>query len=170
MKKSTLYICLALIVVCLAIAGVYVMLNRSTDRDATAAEIAANQAYLPNWDAIGESIEIKTNIMTEKGALLSLCTYSGDEQIGSNVHQVYTSETLGQYLHRCETLSEITLMNETLYITYFADDGDMVILAYTDAGLSELGVYDAETDSFYHEMDGKCVVWSKFRNGFQFGA
>ncbi len=166
MKKSTLYICLALIVVCLAIAGVYVMLNRSTGRDATAAEIAANQAYLPNW----EGIEVAVSSMTEKDILLSLCDYVSDKQIGSNVHQVYTSETLGQYLHRFESLSEITLMNETLYITYFADDGDMVILAYTDAGLSELGVYDAETDSFYHEMDGKCVVWSKFRNGFQFGA
>lgn len=165
MKKSTVRILVGVIVVCLAISLGYVLLNRTTSREATVEEIAASEAYVVDWKAI-PGWEAG---MTEKGFILTLCSYDRDEEIGSNVHKLYTSEILGDHLYRCHELSEITVMNETLYITYFAEDGDMVILAYTDEGLNEKGIYDAETDTMFHEIDGTAVVWNKFRSGFQWG-
>ncbi len=165
MKKSTLRICLVILAACLGISLIYVLCNRSTSRDATAAEINAHRVYrvdcsaLPGWEAG----------MTEKEFLLSLCSFQEEKEIGSNIHQVYSSDVLGEYLHRCHELSEITVMNGTLYITYYAEDQDMVILAYTDDGLNEMAVYDGKTDTLFHEIDGAAVVWNKFRGGFQWG-
>jgi len=76
---------------------------------------------------------------------------------------------LGEYLYRCAELAEITLMNDTLYLTYYCEDKDMVILAYNDQGLNEMAVHDDETDTLYHMIDGSSVVWSNFRGGFQWG-
>lgn len=166
MKKSTVRNCLILIAVCLLVSVGYVLMNRSTSREATAQELEEHAAYLVDWTAVPGWEPGKS----EKEFILSLCSYAEEREIGSNVHQVYTSETLGDYLYRCHELAEITVMNGSLYITYYAEDEDMVILAYNDEGLFERAVYDAQTDALFHEMNGSAVVWSKFRNGFQFGS
>lgn len=165
MKKNTTRYWVILIVVCLAVSAGYVVLNRSTGRDATAAEIEDHQVYAVDWSAV-PGWEAG---MTEKEFILTLCSYLQDKEIGSNVHQVYSSDVLPQYLHRCHEISEITVLNETLYITYYAEDQDMVILAYNDEGLTEMAVYDSESDTLYHQLDGAVTVWSKFRSGFQWG-
>lgn len=166
MNKKTVRNCLILIAVCLLVSGVYVLMNRSTSREATAGEIEAQAAYLVDWTAVPGWQEG----MGEKEFILTLCDYVEDQTIGSNVHQVYSSETLGDYLYRCHELTEITVMNGSLYITYYAEDEDMVILAYNDGGLFERAIYDAQTDTLFHERDGSAVVWNKFRSGFQFGS
>lgn len=166
MKKSTVRNCLILIAVCLLVSVGYVLMNRSTSREATAQEIEENAAYLVDWTAVPGWEEGKT----EKEFILSLCAYEKEEEIGSNVHQVYSSDVLGNYLYRCGELTEITVMNDSLYITYYAEDEDMVILAYNDEGLFERAVYDAQSDTLFHDTNGSAIVWNKFRTGFQFGS
>lgn len=165
MKKSTVVRLLTVVVVCLAVVVIYAMFNRSTKREPTAAEIAAHEAYAVDWSAVS-GWEAG---MTEKEFLLNLCSYLEEKEIGNNIHKVYTSDVLSDYLYRCQELSEIAMLNETLYLTYYAEDEDMVILAYSDEGLTEMAVYDKQTDTLYHEIDGEKMVWSKFRTGFQFG-
>lgn len=165
MKKSTVVRLLTVVVVCLAVVVIYAMFNRSTKREPTAAEIAAHEAYAVDWSAV-PGWEAG---MTEKEFLLNLCSYLEEKEIGNNIHKVYTSDVLSDYLYRCQELSEIAMLNETLYLTYYAEDEDMVILAYSDEGLTEMAVYDKQTDTLYHEIDGEKMVWSKFRTGFQFG-
>lgn len=165
MKKSTLRTCLIILAVSLIISIGYVMLNRSTSREATADEIAAYQAYAIDWSAV-DGWEAG---MTEKEFLLTLSIFQEDQTIGNNVHQVYSSDALPAYLYRCHELAEITLMDDCLYITYYAEDGDMIVLSYADEGLNEMAVYEAESDTLFHSMDGVSKVWNKFRGGFQWG-
>lgn len=165
MKKSTVVRLLTVVVVCLAVVVIYAMFNRSTKREPTAAEIAAHEAYAVDWSTV-PGWEAG---MTEKGFVLNLCSYLEDKEIGNNVHKIYTSDVLPGYLYRCHEISEITTLDDTLYITYNAEDQDMVILAYSDEGLTELAVYDKQTDTLYHEIGGEKMVWTKFRTGFQFG-
>lgn len=165
MKKSTLRVWLAVLVVCLLMALVYVLCNRTTSRDATAEEIAANQAYAVDWSTVPGWEES----MTEKAFILNLCSFDREEQIGNNIHKLYSSGILGDYLYRCHELSEVTVMDQTLYVTYYCEDEDMVILAYNDQGLTELCVFDAQSDTLFHEINGDAVIWNKFRGGFQWG-
>ena len=124
MKKSTLRTCLIILAVCLGISLGYVLLNRTTSRDATAEEIAAHQVYAVDW----KSAPGWEEGMSEKEFLLNLSSFQEEKEIGSNVHQVYSSDAMAGYLYRCRELSEITVMNGTLYITYYCEDEDMVIL------------------------------------------
>ena len=165
MDKRTLRICLIVLVVSLLVPVVYMMTNRSVSRDATAEEIEAHQVYAVDWSAVPGW---ETG-MTEKEFLLNLSSFQEEKEIGSNIHQVYSSDVLGEYLYRCSELAEITLMNDTLYLTYYCEDKDMVILAYNDQGLNEMAVHDGETETLYHMLDGGCMVWSNFRGGFQWG-
>lgn len=165
MKKSTLRTCLIILVVCFGISFGYVLLNRTTSRDATAEEIAAHQVYAVDW----ASVPGWEDGMTEKDFLLNLSSFQEEKEIGSNVHQVYSSDAMAGYLYRCQELSEITVMNETLYITYYCEDEDMVILAYDDEGLNEMAVFDSQTDTLFHMIDGKSLIWDHFRGGFQWG-
>lgn len=165
MEKSTVTRLLTVVVACLAVIVIYAMFNRTTRRDPTAEEIAAHAPYAVDWTTIPGW----EDGMTEKEFILNLCSYLEEKEIGNNLHKVYTSDVLPEYLYRCHDLSEITVMDDTLYLTYYAEDEDMVILAYRDTGLTELAVYDKQSDALYHDIDGEKMIWDKFRNGFQFG-
>ena len=165
MKKSTLRTCLIILAVCLGISLASVLLNRSTSRDATAEEITASRNYVTDWTAV-PGWEAG---MTEKEFILNLCSAAEEQTIGDVVQTTYRSDVLGNYLYRCHELTEILLRQDYLYLSYLAEDKDMVILAYTDAGIYEICIYDAQEDTMYHEIDGSIMVWNKFRSGFQWG-
>lgn len=166
MQKSTVRRLLCVVAACLLVIVGYMLLNRTTSREATAWELAAHAPYAVDWTAVPGWEEG----MTEKAFLLNLCSYQEEKTIGNNVHTVYSSDILETYLYRCHDLSEITVMGDTLYITYYAEDQDMIILAYTDEGLHEKAVWDSGDDTLFHEIDGVVTVWNKFRKGFQWGS
>lgn len=154
-KKKTLYIGLGIIALCLAAAFVGLLLNRSTSREATAEELARYGAYDPGMDA---------------SALLALCTYTQDEQIGRNTYRMYTSEQLGDVLHRCAGIARIAVDgNGDLYIQYTDPEGRNVTLAYAGDALRELAVYDPAGDILFHRLENTVEVWEKFTTGVQWG-
>lgn len=162
-NKKVLTIGLCIIAVCLLISGIYVAANRSEKRAPTAAETEAYQAYAVDWQAVGEG--------SDREIILGLCTFTEEKTIGDNVYKTYTSDALGEYLYDFEEMMEIALLDDTvLYVQYTTPEGDMVTLGYSDAGLCEKSVYDLETDTLYYEQNGTAEVWTKFRNGFQWGA
>lgn len=165
-KKKTLIIGLSVIVVCLLIAGIGMIVNRSQSREATAEEIAAHVPYAVDWTQVSGWQEG----MSEQEFILSMCSYEGQTEVGDNVYDSYSSDTLAGFLYRCNELSDIMALNGILYITYYPEGEDMVILGYDDSGLCEKAVYDGETDTMFHELDGTATVWTKFRNGVQWGA
>ena len=165
MKKSTLRICLIVIAVCLVIPLIYVLCNQSSSREATAAEIAEANAYLVDWSGK----EGWQEGMTEKEYILSLCSHDRDETSGDVTQSYYVSDVLHTHLHRFGRWAEVMERRGYLYVCYLTEDDDQVILAYDDEGIYEICIYDGETDTMYHMIEGTSVVWSKFRNGFQFG-
>lgn len=163
-KKKTLTIGLTIIAVCLLICVVYGVMNRSEKRGPTQQEMEAYAPYAINWQ---EATGLEG---TEKEIILSLCTFAEEKTIGQNLYQIYTSDTLGGYLYGFTEMNQIAELDGAVYVQYYAQDGDMVTLNYSDAGLTELGVYDAETDTFYHDLNGTVEVWTNFRSGIQWGA
>lgn len=163
-KKQTLAIGLGIITVCLAVVVVWMFLNRSTSRAPTDEELAACAPYAVDWTALDE-----TGKLTEKEIILSLCESVGDKVLGSNTYPCYTSETIGTYLYNFGEIGEIYTADELLYLSYTDADTHLVILAYDDDGLYELGVYHPENDTFFHELDGSVEVWEKFATGIQWG-
>lgn len=164
-KKKTVLICVGILVASIVISGIGMYLNRSTSREPTQEEIDAYAPYVLDRQNMPGAEEGKG----EAELILSVCTDAGEEEIGGNTYQVFTSDLLSTYLYKCAEIKEITMRDSIVYISYNDTDGRTVILAYGDAGLCERGIYDPETDTFYHEMDGKIEVWMKFRNGIQWG-
>ena len=163
-NKKVLIIGLGIIAVCLLISLVYMFTNRSVKREPTQQELDAYEVYSIDWQAV-------TGLEgSDKEIILSLCTYAGEETIGDNVYQTYTSDTLGSYLPGFAEMNEIVMGEELpLYVQYSTEEGDMIFLAYDDAGLCEKTVYDVEADTLYYEQNGTAEVWTKFRSGFQWG-
>lgn len=148
---------LCIIVVCLAVSAILMVVNQSTSREPTEAEL---QTYAPY--AV-ESLTLQ--------AVLDQCAEAGQEEIGDNTYTTYTSDTLGQLLYQCGQITEIIRNEEgTLNISYTDTQGRLVILGYTEEGLVELAVYDEPTDTLFHTINGATVVWENFRNGIQWGA
>ncbi len=160
-KKKTLILGLSAIAVCLLISAVGLVLNRSTKREPTAQEI---QTYAP-YGRYVVSVQV-----SEKELILDLCTAAGEETLGGNVYQVYTSDTLGEYLYEFQEMSRIAVLEELLYVQYTDKAGQLVVLTYDDQGLFEKSIYDPETDTLYFENRDTKEVWSKFRGGVQWGA
>lgn len=167
-SKKNLRAALIVLAVCMVVFLVYGLTNRSTNREPTQQEIEAYAAYAVDWQAA-------TGVTgSDREIILSLCDYAEEKTVGTNQYKTYTSDTLADYLYNCQELQEIMLvqeedLGECVYVQYTDGDGRMVILNYGDQGLVELGVYDAEADTFYHDMQGTVEVWEKFRKGFQFG-
>ena len=170
-KKKTLTVWLTVIAVSLAVLLAYGLLNRTALREPTPEEIEAYTPYGILWQAI-DGLE-----GTDTERILSLCTFVEEQTIGENRYRSYTSETLGRYLYRFEELTTVSLYLDpqtgeegTLYIQYTDQNGRMVVLGYQgDQGLTEVGVYNADTDTFYHWMEEKWEVWEKFAKGARWG-
>ncbi len=161
-NKKTLTVGLIIIGACLLIAAAYMVMNRSTKREATQAEIEAYAPYAVDWQSVGEG--------TDKEIILSFCQAGEKQTIGENEYHIYTSETLGDHLYSFAEMMEIAQLEDVLYIQYTTPEGGMVTLGYSDDGLVEKAVYDLEADTMFYEANGTIEVWEKFRNGFQWGA
>lgn len=164
-KKKTLTICLAILAVCLVIVVVGLFANRSEKREPTSAEMEAAAAYSVNWQETtgmeGTDLEI----------VLSLCEHAGEQTIGQNVYDTYSSELLCGYLPDFGEMMQLAkLMDGPLYIQYTTPEGDMITLGYDAEGLCEKSIYDASQDTMYYETRDTKEVWTKFRTGVQWGA
>lgn len=164
-KKKTLTIGIAIIAVCLLVVVVNLFANRSEKREPTAAEMEASALYTVNWqEATGME-------GTDMEIILSLCDYVGEEPIGENVYDTYTSDALGNYLPGFGEMMRIALLEDTvLYIQYTTPEGDMITLGYDGEGQCEKSIYDADQDTMYYETRETREVWTKFRGGIQWGA
>ncbi len=163
MSKKTVKIGLSLIVLCLAIVLGYVVTHISEKREPTAQELEAYAPYTVNWqEATGRE-------GGEKEIILSLSSFAGKETIGNNIYDVYESDTLGQYLHNFSEMMQLAVLEDTLYVQYTTPAGDLITLGYDGDGLCELGIYTAAEDTMYYKTRDTEEVWTKFRNGFQFG-
>lgn len=161
-NKKTLTIGLIVIGLCLLVSAAYMVMNRSTKREPTPQEMEAYAAYEVDWQALGEG--------TDREIILSMCTFLEEKTIGENLYRSYDSTALGQYLYNFGEMMETAELGQALYIQYTTPDGDMITLGYSDEGLMEKAVYDLDTDTMYHDLDGTIEVWEKFRNGVQWGA
>ena len=162
-KKKTLTIGLGIIAVCLLIAVAGLFLNRSEKRQPTAEEQKAYAAYSIDWQAsTGFS-------SSDREIIRSFCVPQGEKTIGANVYQVYDSAQLGQFLTDFGEMMEIAQLNEVLYIQYTNPEGNVITLGYDGEGQCEKSIYDLSEDTLYYETREVCEVWTKFRNGVQWG-
>ena len=163
-NKKVLTIGLIIIAVCLLISGIVMVTNRTTKREPTEAEIRSAAAYAVDWSGVS------SDGVGEKAAILSLCRYQQKKTIGQNEYDIYTSETLQDYLYNCGEIKEIGALSDMLYIQYTDRDGNTVTLGYAEEGLVEMVIYFLETDTLYYQLEDVTEVWEKFRGGIQFGA
>lgn len=162
-KKNVLLFGGGIVFLCLAIVIGYLFATRSVKRAPTQEELEKGQIYYINYPA-------ETGLTgTDPEIILSLCTEAGEQTIGNNVYQCYTDNGLSQYLPNFQQMAEIAVSNGIVNIQYYTTDGDMVTLTYDENGNVETAVYFADTDALYYDYNGDIVVWTNFRNGFQWG-
>ena len=108
-----------------------------------------------------EGTSVKELILTQ-GEIIS------QEVIGTKETISYSFDGTDLLLPHSKELREIALLGEQLYISYIADDGKEVILAYNDEGLLDLCVYDNADDTFVFIGRGKQEKHLNFRHGKEF--
>lgn len=163
-KKQLLILCGGIVAVCIATVIGYVLTHLSQKREPTALEQAQAAVYDIDWQGL-------TGVTgSDRDAIVSLLTPAGEETIGSNVYETYTSDTISQYLPNFSRFGEIVTNADLLYIQYYTVQGDMIILTYDSRGLVEKSLYFEETDLLYYQNSETTEVWTNFRGGFQFGS
>lgn len=159
-SQKSWMIAFAVVLAICAFGVIALVMENGNTRDATADEIAAAQVYIPDWDAlafpgVGETI---------KDRILSQCEYAQETEVGENAYASYTSATVSDYLYQCQELQQILVGEDNiLYISYITVGDGQAVLAYDDAGLVELSVYNAETDALYYQTADARKMWLNFR-------
>lgn len=163
-KKKTLIILVCVAAACILFAGGYVLMNLSAMRQPTQQEIETHAAFFVDWQA-------STGMEgTDQEIILSLCVADGERTSGENVYQLYTSDTVSDYLHEFGAWTQIGMLDDILYLQYTTPQGNTVSLGYCADGTTELCVYDAAADTLYFQHGEAYEFWSRFRTGFHFGA
>ena len=103
-----------------------------------------------------------------KDRILSICSLDSTTQAGSTTIQLYKSNTLSNFIPYCESITEISSINNHLYICYNTTNGKEVILCYDNNGLQEKSVYDCATDSAFFESAGTYSYHEGFRAGISY--
>lgn len=162
-KKNVLLVGGGIVFLCLAIVVGYLFATRSVKRAPTEEELARGQFYYVNWQA-------ETGLSgTDPEIILSLCTEAEEQTIGNNVYQCYTDNGLSRYLPNFRQMSQIAMLEGTVNIQYYTEENDMITLTYDEHGNVETLAYFADTDALYYDQNGEIVIWTNFRNGFQWG-
>lgn len=100
-----------------------------------------------------------------KDYILSLCTLSSEYDLFDYHIASYESEDISALLYDCDSISEIMLIDDVLYITYFTSNGVEVHLGYDDTGLTEKVVYYPESDTAIIQNMGTTTQHDGFRAG-----
>lgn len=153
-KRLTLVLCLILVVAVLGF-SVWFVKYRTAERAATPAEMEAHSAYFVDW----HRVSCWQEGMTEQKLILSLCTVDPENE---DAAVVYTSETLGEMLYRCETVEEICLSEGVLTIHYRTADDERVTLRYPENGSACLWVWDQDKDTLYTQTEDGAVVTTNY--------
>lgn len=153
-------ILIAVLAVCLLIAGVNWFVNRTTEREATDQEVALYRPYDVLWDNMPAADG--NNSCVDR--ILALCQRQEDITLGTNHYAAYTSETLGQYLHNCAAVEYVLVSGEGMLLIAYNDGPDpdtarSVVLAYDAEGLREQSVYEPQLDILFYESEEITVVY-----------
>lgn len=103
-----------------------------------------------------------------KDRILSICSLDSTTQAGSTTIQLYKSNTLSNFIPYCKSITEISYINNQLYICYDTTNGKEVILCYNNNGLIEKSVYDCATDTAFIESAGTYTYHEGFRAGISY--
>lgn len=103
-----------------------------------------------------------------KNAILALCDYVDTNVVGEFSIETYSSSILEDYLFNCKEITDISILNDLLYIYYNTINDEMVILCYDDQGLREKTIYDASTDALFNETASEATITSAFREGYTY--
>lgn len=85
--------------------------------------------------------------------------------IGDITAQFYSSATLADYLYDCAEITEISMLNTALYISYCTHGTEEIWLCYNNNGLLNKVVYDNATDIAVETDRGITTQLNNFRTG-----
>lgn len=97
--------------------------------------------------------------------ILDMCTLVDSYPCGDTTARIYSSQTLPELLYQCDTIVEISVLHETLYVQYVTTAGVEVCLAYTDAGFHDAAIYFPDSDTAIIDYDTSTTKIENFRYG-----
>ncbi len=130
-------------------------INNSYQRDITEAEIKEYGIYNPDLTGLDNSKSTIDGLL-EKAHLT--------EETDSGVF-IYESESAEDILMLCDKITEIAQINDMLYISYLADDGNNITLTFDNEGLLSKDIYIIETDTFIMIHRDYAYMVNNFRHG-----
>ena len=136
----------------------YLYFDKSREREATARELQNNEKYVLQVPGSTDATKISAT------QILQLCE---KEYTDENGYDIYKAEQLKEYLYDCDVITEVSYNGEILYVQYKSGANE-VTLAYNMAGLTELAVYNSESDAYFYSSTVETRVISDFRNGSYF--
>lgn len=158
-KKKVFTILLVAVLAVLFVGSIYFLGKMPSSRDATEEEIQGHSVYKVDWSAVPGA---QANA-GEKAIILSLCTPAENTEEGSAA-QLYTSETLGNYLYHFSGSLEISMTDGALSVFYQDTDSCYVFFTYDDTGLTQFAVHNPATDTMYYENDGTACIATKINS------
>lgn len=129
---------------------------------------ASQNSFFSVYDVDLDSIMTVCDSITTstKDLILSVCSLSSTEVVGTHTIQLYTSDTLADYLFNCAKITEISVLNHNhLYINYKSTDDMEIILCYGDDGLVNKAVYNTASDTQYYLSEDGAIVSENFIAG-----
>jgi len=158
-------ILVAVLAVCLLVAGVSWFATRATEREATRQEQELYRPYVVLWDQMPGESENESCV----DRILALCQRQEDVTLGTNQYASYASQELGQYLYNCAAVEYVLISGEGMLLIAYNDGPDpatarSVVLTYDAEGLREQSVYDPEPDILFYESEETTLVYENASN------
>lgn len=128
-------------------------------------ELDANTEQYAAYRISGTSAQTRTSSEITKSDILAMCTLVDSYPCGDTTARIYSSQTLPELLYQCDTIVEISVLHETLYVQYVTTAGVEVCLAYTDAGFHDAAIYFPDTDTAIIDYGTSATQIENFRYG-----
>ena len=126
---------------------------------ANLSQVVNNHQYLIDLTLL--STDSTTN---PQDAILSYCTLVDSFFIDAYCISVYESNYLAKYVPLCKSITEITMIDDKLYIRFETTDGKSVVLTYLSNGLDELCIYNPRDDTAFYEVKEYAVIYNNLKS------
>ncbi len=109
--------------------------------------------------------DMQTN---EKDFVLSLCSFVEYEQLEEHEIYSYTSALLGDYINDCAEVTDISRIDDSLYVGYTTTSNKEVTLCYDTQGFDHVVIYDPVQDRATLVQGDNITRYEHFREGCHF--
>lgn len=126
-------------------------------------EVDNYQKYNIEIEKLSNMPEDSSNDTCYISVILYHITLEKEYRTNDILVKIYSSNGIEDFLPLCQQITDISMLNNSIYISYVAVDKNEITICIDDNGVNHLNIYKSSTNTFIYISDTDSYLITNFR-------